>query len=278
MFESQNTFVQIAASIVQCRKFLLTNLSLSIVICLLALPCLPKQYNARITFIPVMAVDPNHDASLHNTVLALSILNGKSTERTISVLKSRVLKEEIAKKLELMKVYKTATITEAAEILNGLTKIEAIEGGNISIEVSDQSPQRAASIANEYGNQLDYAQEKYQLISLKILDTAIPAVKSIRPRKGMIIFWTVFLTLLLDLIVLYFYKFIVALKEQSPNDFEKLQFIQMTLKNDLHSICFWRRYKDPRNGHENGYTHDRYLMPWRNAKMLEPAPKDRIDV
>jgi len=274
MLEPQNTFVQIAASIVQCRKFLLTSLSLNVFICLLVLPWLPKQYNAKITFIPVLAIDPNRDASLHNTVLALSILNGKSTERTIAVLKSRVLKEEIAKKLELMKVYKTATITEAAEILNGYTKIETIEGGNISIEVADQSPQRAANIANEYGNQLDYAQEKYQLISLKILDTAIPAVKSIRPRKGMIIFWAVFLTLLLDLIVLYSYKFIVALKEQSPDGFKKLQCLQTILKNDFQSVLFWRRHKDRHNGHEKDYANGRYFKPWRNAKMLEPAPKD----
>ena len=191
-------------------------------ICLLALLLLPKFYAAKISFLPVLAVDPHHETSTSNTVVTLSILSGKSTARPISVLKSRVIKEEIIKKLKLMKVYKTETMIEATEILDERTKIETTVEGAISIEVSDRSPQRAADIANEYGNQLCNAQQQYQFVPLKVLDTPTPPVEPIRPRKSILVLWTVVLTLFLDLIVLFSHKFIIDLKEQSPDEFEKL--------------------------------------------------------
>lgn len=278
MSDTQSSFVPIVETIAQCRRFVLWSFSTSAFVCLLALLCLPRQYTAKMAFLPVMPADVARDDSIPKSVFVLGNLAGQFTQRAVCVLGSRTLKEEIVKNLELTKVYDVESMERAVEILSERTKLETLHDGPISIEVSDRSPQRAASIANEYARQLYSPTENYQFLPLKILDNAVPPIRPSKPRKGIIIFATVLLTTLLNLITLYYHKFTVDLREQNPGEFEKLLLVQMTLRNDLQRLCFWReKSKDKRNGPQNGCISGRYPMPRRIAELPEPTSTDRID-
>lgn len=72
----------------------------------------------------------------------------------VGMLRSRSVADGIIQGLQLQQVYKTKKLVDAREKLKSRTDITTAKDGIISIAVEDTSPDRAASIANEYVDQL----------------------------------------------------------------------------------------------------------------------------
>jgi capsule polysaccharide export protein KpsE/RkpR len=75
----------------------------------------------------------------------------------IGVLNSRTVRSDLITKFDLRKLYGKHLGEDAARVLANRTTItEDRKSGVITISVSDRSPQRAAEMAQEYVNQLDW--------------------------------------------------------------------------------------------------------------------------
>lgn len=74
----------------------------------------------------------------------------------IGMLRSQTSQEHVVDRFDLQKVYGTRLMTKARETLDENTSIsENLKSGIISISVTDHNPQRAASIANAYVDELN---------------------------------------------------------------------------------------------------------------------------
>jgi uncharacterized protein involved in exopolysaccharide biosynthesis len=75
----------------------------------------------------------------------------------IAVLNSRTVRSDLITKFDLRKLYGKKLAEDAAKVLANRTTItEDRKSGVITISVTDRSPQRAAQMAQEYVNQLDW--------------------------------------------------------------------------------------------------------------------------
>lgn len=121
---------------------------------------LTPQFTARTTFIP-----PQSSAST-GVNAALSTLGplaglaagggfGRSAETYVSLLKSRTLGEQLIKRHQLKNLYGAKFDFEAINALNQRTRVEySKRDGIVTLEFDDADPSRAASIANDYVNEL----------------------------------------------------------------------------------------------------------------------------
>jgi uncharacterized protein involved in exopolysaccharide biosynthesis len=127
---------------------------------------IPKQYESTVLLMP-----PD-DQSTSGLMLA-SAMAGKisgslagvagdllglksSGDLFIGILRSRTIQDELIKKLDLMKAYKTKEWEPTRRILTANTAIyQDRKSGIITITVTDKSPQRAAALAGEYVTQLN---------------------------------------------------------------------------------------------------------------------------
>ncbi len=88
------------------------------------------------------------------------------SELYIGMLRSHAINDKIIEKFDLMKVYEATHINEVRGIVEGNSSFEADKkSGIISISVEDESPERAAGIANEYVNLLRGLNNKINLTS-----------------------------------------------------------------------------------------------------------------
>ena len=150
------------------RRSLLKVLLGSIVASLTLALALPKEYKSTVELMP-----PDQSSS---GIAALASLAGRSTgtgalaglagdllgQKTsgdlfIGVLGSRSVETALVTKFDLRNVYKVKLWEDAGRKLAKRTKLtEDKKSGIITIAVTDRSPQRAAQMAQEYVNQLDW--------------------------------------------------------------------------------------------------------------------------
>ena len=83
---------------------------------------------------------------------SLNIKNAGDTY--LSMLGSRTVKDSIIKKFELQKLYETKFPTDTRNALTAASNFSAGKDGMIVIDVTDESPERAAGIANAYVEEL----------------------------------------------------------------------------------------------------------------------------
>ncbi|MFZ0819295.1 MAG: Wzz/FepE/Etk N-terminal domain-containing protein [Candidatus Acidiferrales bacterium] len=75
----------------------------------------------------------------------------------VGMLQSQTIQDRLVEQFDLKKEYRTKLLEEAREELNQNTSIqEDRKSGIISIAVTDESPQRAAALANAYVNELNW--------------------------------------------------------------------------------------------------------------------------
>jgi len=129
---------------------------------------LPDVYTAASTFLP-----PLPDQSVGKALMAqtesltglpesgLAVASPRDLsiwadpiDLSISMLKSRSVQDAIVKEFDLKRVYSVTTYDKARELLNRRGEILAGKEGQISVQVSDRDPNRAAQIANAYVEQL----------------------------------------------------------------------------------------------------------------------------
>ncbi len=119
----------------------------------------PNTYTASTTFFPPLENGPTNIAGLGQsetpTELSAAALGEiDPTALCISMLKSHSVQNAIVDQFDLRRVYSIKRHEDAREHLDHKTEILADKEGQISINVSDRDPDRAARIAEAYVEQL----------------------------------------------------------------------------------------------------------------------------
>ncbi|MGH9495044.1 MAG: GumC family protein [Candidatus Sulfotelmatobacter sp.] len=129
---------------------------------------LPKQFESRTQLMP-----PDSQSSPElGSLLAMATRGGgsglgmmagdllglkTSGSMFIGILRSRTVEDRIIKKFDLQTVYNMRRMDRTRKLLEANTQIsEDRKSGIIAIVVTDNSPQRAAAIAQAYTNELDH--------------------------------------------------------------------------------------------------------------------------
>ncbi len=82
----------------------------------------------------------------------------------IAMLESRTLMEKIIKRFDLQQVYKTKTLTDTLNVLQGQSRFSSDrKSGMITVEVSDHDPKRAADMANAFVEELAQLMQNFAL-------------------------------------------------------------------------------------------------------------------
>jgi capsular polysaccharide biosynthesis protein len=116
-------------------------------------------FTARTTFLPPQQ-QQNAAATALASLGALSALTGAASLRTpadqyVALLQSTTIEERLMDAFELVKVYGAKRRSEAREELEDRVRVAAgKKDGLISIEVDDESPERAAAMANRLVDEL----------------------------------------------------------------------------------------------------------------------------
>lgn len=79
---------------------------------------------------------------------------GGSSDLYMGILKSRSVADEVIRKLDLQKEFKSKTIDDARKRLVGVVKFKAGKDGIISIDADNKDPKRAALLANTFVEEL----------------------------------------------------------------------------------------------------------------------------
>jgi len=122
-------------------------------------------------------------------------------ETYVAMLKSRTLQDNMIRRFNLQKVYKTQTPGSTRGALAGATSVKVGKDGIIGIYVDDQNPQRAALLANGYVEELQRLTqvfavteasrrrlffEKQLMQAKKSLSEAEIALKQLQEKTGII--------------------------------------------------------------------------------------------
>ncbi|MBI2505460.1 MAG: hypothetical protein HYW07_19790 [Candidatus Latescibacteria bacterium] len=153
----------------------------TLALCLLAAGVsllLPDEYEAQVQLLPPKEQKQGFGfADLLSSLPIPSLRLGEKgtpADIFIATLKSETMRRQMVEHFQLMALYEADTMAEALETLKQQTIIGKSEEGTIMISVFDQSPQRAADMANYYVALLDdtnrrlsheSAQDRYTFIS-----------------------------------------------------------------------------------------------------------------
>lgn len=151
--------LEILIVIAKHKLFLFKCLLLSIVMAVLIAVFLPKKYEATTRIMP-----PQQSQSIATAMLSqlgpLAALAGKdvglhsNSDLYIALLKSRTIADDLIGKFSLMQAYGEKNLVDTRKNLEERTEIQAGKEGVISVAVRDRDPERAASLANGYVEQL----------------------------------------------------------------------------------------------------------------------------
>ena len=127
---------------------------------------IPPIYTADVQMLP-----PQQQSSASAMLSQLGALGGMAgaagiknpNDTYVAMLKSRTIQDSMIKRFKLQAVYKTKTPEKTRGALNGATKVTVGKEGIIGISVDDESPQRAAILANGY---VDALQQMTQVFAV----------------------------------------------------------------------------------------------------------------
>lgn len=118
---------------------------------------LPKKYSSTTSLLPPQQEGSTGLSPLSGMVPMGSLFGGRSQAVLwLGILKSNRIKDAIIERFNLMKVYKKGTLQDARSALSRNVIIWKKRGQEIiSITVEDESPEKAAEMANAYAEELD---------------------------------------------------------------------------------------------------------------------------
>ena len=127
---------------------------------------IPPIYTADVQMLP-----PQQQSSASAMLSQLGAFGGMGgaagiknpNDTYVAMLKSRTIQDSMIKRFKLQSVYKTKTPEKTRGALNGATKVTVGKDGIIGISVDDESPQRAAILANGY---VDALQQMTQVFAV----------------------------------------------------------------------------------------------------------------
>lgn len=152
-------------SLARWRRLILANTLIVAAMAVVVSLLLPKWYRAESSVYP-----PEEEGfSMRSLTMMLSAATGMTSSRPgpslpllatpsdvyAAILKSRSVREEVIRRHDLMKEYKSETIDEALRTLKSRTKVRVGNEGIVSLWVLDKDPKEAAAIARDYLQILD---------------------------------------------------------------------------------------------------------------------------
>ncbi|MEK9137480.1 MAG: Wzz/FepE/Etk N-terminal domain-containing protein [Bacteroidota bacterium] len=158
--QKKTDFLDYLSVLVKWRRFIIINVLVVTVIAVIASLTLPKWYRATASVLP-----PKEPDMLGSLGAASSVLRGLSGARALrglgqsqgaynyfAILKSRTAMEAVVRRFDLFQVYEVSdtSMEKAVRALAGNTAFETGDDDNITIEVLDKDPQRAADMANYF--------------------------------------------------------------------------------------------------------------------------------
>ncbi len=122
----------------------------------------PNQYTAKATLLAPQQqtslasalLSQAGGAGLLGSVAAAGLGIKPSGDLYVSLLKSRYVEDDILVKFNLQRVYRSKRFSDARRKLEWRSTISSSKDGVITVSVEDRDPQRAAQIANAYGDRL----------------------------------------------------------------------------------------------------------------------------
>jgi capsule polysaccharide export protein KpsE/RkpR len=149
------------------RRFLLRATICGLIAATLIAFLIPKRYESTAELMPpdqTSGTGAAMLAALSNRVggslatLAESALGVKTTgDLFIGILQSDTVRDDLIKKFDLQKVYRTRYIEDTRKVLADHTGISAdTKSGIITVSITDHDPQRAAAMAQEYVHELNW--------------------------------------------------------------------------------------------------------------------------
>jgi uncharacterized protein involved in exopolysaccharide biosynthesis len=121
----------------------------------------PRYYRATVTIVPPLEILQKESGVGGLGAIGSSMLRGVMNTGSVAgmyveILKSREVADSIINQFHLMEAYENVSNRSAARSrLKSSTGIETTEEGAVTISVTDRDPNRAATIANAYVEELD---------------------------------------------------------------------------------------------------------------------------
>ena len=148
------------------RKKLVLGLPLVVAIIAVAVALLlPKTYTATAKMLPPQQKESAAAAMLGTltgvpttgagALVGYALGIGNPNDLYVGILKSRTIADRLIERFNLRELYRASTMNKTRETLSSATRISTGRDGLITVEVDDEDPKRAASMANGYIEELD---------------------------------------------------------------------------------------------------------------------------
>lgn len=149
------------------RRYMIGGIVLLATILVLGISLLlPKMYESTSSVLPqleskeggmlaALLTSPATGSMAQNLGLGLPGLPTTPTDVFVSILKSRLMADEVIKTFDLMNRYREKTMVDTRKELEDHLRITVTKEKVIKVTVEDEDPQKAADIANFYVSNLD---------------------------------------------------------------------------------------------------------------------------
>ncbi len=142
--------------IVHWKNFIVCNVLVVTIVAVAVSLLLPKWYKATASILPPKERDVfgamGSASSILKGLTGRGAGQGGNSYNFFAILKSRTAKEEVVRRFGLCDVYgiKDSSMEDAVKELTANTGFEVQEDDNITVDVLDKDPQRAAEMANYF--------------------------------------------------------------------------------------------------------------------------------
>ncbi len=148
--------------LVKRKKLIAFIVGVAAIVSLMISLLLPKIYAATTSILPPqqdtlgMSMGMQQAGASGLSGMASGLLGMKTpTDLWVGILKSNAIRDAIIARFHLKTVFNVKTIEDARSGLNGMVKVVKAKEEILSITVEDESPERAAQIANAFVEELD---------------------------------------------------------------------------------------------------------------------------
>lgn len=201
-------FLNALSVLVQWRNFILVNVLVVTTIAVVVSLLLPKWYRATASILPPKERDVfgamGSASSILKGLTGRGAGQGQNSYNYFAILKSRTAKEAVVRRFGLLDVYgiRDSSMESGIKELTGNTAFEVQDDDNITVDVLDKDPQRAADMANYFVELLNSmsidlatreARNNREFIERRVLTTrqdlraAEDSLQRYQERSGMII-------------------------------------------------------------------------------------------
>jgi len=172
------------------RKLIITVTGIITVIALISSMMMPKVYTATVVALPPELEDMSKGGSMFNRGMFSPYgdifgYGFNLSNIIVAMLKSRRMGEDTITELDLMKVFKQNSKSEALKTLNASTDISVSKEKAITFSVTTKDLKLSADIASFYIVNLDRMNSELQITSanpmIRVLDKAVPPEKKSGP-------------------------------------------------------------------------------------------------